>query len=379
MDKKAVSEIRKILGKDHCRVDRITGCFVGEDGEIITNLKDTFLAMPEEDLEKYCEIFRKTLSGKLGKNLYNMEFPIAEELDEGKQVQLYRLLRSDFTDPEMTDRFLHTIIENLDMAGRYLIILAKGNYDIPAKTSDGADLEDASDYVYMFLLCCICPVTEVKEGLCFDETTLTFVNKRTDLGVQMPELGFLFPAFNDRLPDIHSLLYYAKKEDERHPELIDGIIGADIPVTETAQKELFSEVVEQALGRDCSFDNVKAVTEAVNEMIKEEKDNPEPLELGKAELRRILDTSGAPREVTGERFDAVFDEQIGEGGSLSAENIGGRSVMEIRSPSIKISVKSDMSAMITTRILDGMEYLLIPVQDDVELNGIRIRPQNTGR
>ena len=28
--------------------------------------------------------------------------------------------------------------------------------------------------------------------------------------------------------------------------------------------------------------------------------------------------------------------------------------------------------MITTKVIDGREYILIPVQDDIELNGIRL-------
>ena len=205
MDKKAVAEIRRLLTKEHCRIDRIGGCFVGEDNEVIMQLKETFLAMPEEDTEKYCELLRKILSGKLGKNLYNMEFPLQEEVVGGKQEAMYSLVRDGFDDPQCIRDFCDRIIENVTMEGRYLILLARGSYDIPARTSDGLDLDDASDYVYVFMIGAICPVREVKEGLCYDEETLSFVNRRTDLGVQMPEAGFLFPAFNDRLPDIHQV------------------------------------------------------------------------------------------------------------------------------------------------------------------------------
>lgn len=379
MDKKAIAEIRKTLSKDKCRIDKITGCFVGDDGKVITDLRETFNALQDEDLEKYCELFKKALSGKLGKNLFNMEFPLAQEQQGGRQYELYHLLRSDFQNLEMIRSFCQQIIDSLDMAGRYLILLAHGAYDIPKITSDGQNLDDASDYVYLYMVCCICPVTEVKEGLCYDEETLTFVNKKSDLGVQMPVLGFLYPAFNDRMPDIHSLLYYAKKEDERHLELVDAIVGADnIPKTEKDQKEVFNVMVEKTLGRGCDFDSVMSVTEAVNEMIKENQDDPEPLELGKNEVKRILRESGAPHDALSESFDEEFDEQVGEGSALMAESIGGRTVTEIKSPSIKISVKSDMTSMLQTRILDGHEYLVIPIQDDIEVNGIRILPKKIG-
>ena len=76
MDRKEIQEIRKTMTKDRCVIDRMTGCFVGEDGTIITQLKQTFRALQEEELEKYCELFRKTLTGKIGKNLFTMEFPL---------------------------------------------------------------------------------------------------------------------------------------------------------------------------------------------------------------------------------------------------------------------------------------------------------------
>jgi len=44
----------------------------------------------------------------------------------------------------------------------------------------------------------------------------------------------------------------------------------------------------------------------------------------------------------------------------------------VKSPSLKISVKADMADMLKTRVIDGMEYLLIPVVDELEVNGIRI-------
>lgn len=376
MDKKAVSEIRGILRKDVCRIDKITGVFVDEQGQVITPVRDTWRALPEEETEKYCELFRKVLTGKLGKNLYNLGFPLEEEQEGGAQNRLWKLLKSSLDDAALLQNFLDTVRSKVAMDGRYLILLAYGAYDIPKKTADGQDLEDASEDVYLFLVGCVCPVKEVKEGLCYDEETLTFVNKRSDLGVQMPETGFLYPAFNDRLPDIHSLLWYAKNEDNRHPELMDALVGenADRPLTEKAQQEVFADVVEKTLGRDCSFHNVMSLSQNLEEAIKDEKDDPEPYELGKTEVRRLLSDSVDTPAAVHENFEQVFDEQVGEGKTLTAENLGGSSSMRLKSPSISITVKSDMAVMLTSKVIDGREYILIPVQDDLTLNGIRILP-----
>ena len=55
-----------------------------------------------------------------------------------------------------------------------------------------------------------------------------------------------------------------------------------------------------------------------------------------------------------------------------AENLVDTSKLEVRSPSLRISVRSEMADMLKTRVIDGMEYLLIPVTDELEVNGIRI-------
>ena len=196
--------------------------------------------------------------------------------------------------------------------------------------------------------------------------------------VQKPDHGFLFPAYNDRMPDLHSALYYSRKEEERHSELSDGLLGASLPMKQSDQASLFSSLVEETLGRDCDYENVVSVQEAVRCMIEEHKDDSEPLQLEKADLRRVLSENGASQDVM-ETFDESFDEAVGEGGTLMAESLVPPGNLVVKSPSVRISIKSDMKDMLKTRVLDGREYLVIPIQDEIEVNGIRILPRKQGR
>ena len=50
MDKKAIAEIRKLLTVNNCRIDRIRGCYVNDNGDILMEMKETFLAMQEENV-----------------------------------------------------------------------------------------------------------------------------------------------------------------------------------------------------------------------------------------------------------------------------------------------------------------------------------------
>ena len=75
MNKKEVLEIRKLLNKDRCRIERICGCYVDGHKEKKLEMKEAFLSLPEEEMFKYIDIFKRTLSGTIGKNLLNLEFP----------------------------------------------------------------------------------------------------------------------------------------------------------------------------------------------------------------------------------------------------------------------------------------------------------------
>ena len=79
MNKREISEIKKQFKKDNNAITRICGCYVDGEKEKKTEMKDAFLSLPEEEMFKYFDIFRKSLSGTIGKNLLNMEFPLETE------------------------------------------------------------------------------------------------------------------------------------------------------------------------------------------------------------------------------------------------------------------------------------------------------------
>lgn len=68
-------------------------------------------------------------------------------------------------------------------------------YDVPGKTKDGLEMEDASDTVYEHILCSICPVNLTKAGLTYNAQTNNIEDRIRDWFVEAPVKGFLFPAF----------------------------------------------------------------------------------------------------------------------------------------------------------------------------------------
>ena len=67
MNKKEVLEIRKLLNKDRCCVERICGCYVDGHKEKKLKMKEAFLSLPEEEMFKYIDLLKEpspALSGK---------------------------------------------------------------------------------------------------------------------------------------------------------------------------------------------------------------------------------------------------------------------------------------------------------------------------
>ena len=104
------------------------------------------------------------LSGTLGNNLLNLQFPLEEEEVGGRQQILMALRDSELNDETLLDTYYDLVIDTYDEAGNYLILLYLDSYDVMTRTKDNINV-DESEEVYKYMLCAICPVTLSKPGL----------------------------------------------------------------------------------------------------------------------------------------------------------------------------------------------------------------------
>lgn len=369
MNKKEILEIRKQFTPANCAITRIAGCYVDHEKEKRMTSKDAFLSLPEEVAFKYFDIFKRTLSGSLGKNLLNMEFPTEQESSDGKQEFLMQLRKSKLEDDELLDEFYDKIIESYDFAENYYIVLIHAMYDIPGRGTDGVEIEDASEEVYEFLLCSICPVHLSKPGLTYNPEHYQIENRIPDWIVDKPDKGFLFPAFNDRSTDIHSVLYYTKKSADLQQKLIDEVLGAEIPKSADEQKESFKCLVQDVMNEQLNYDNMRFLHDKLNELVEEHKDESESFELDKSDVRRMLE------ECVGNElpdFDEHYNKCIGEQGVLVATNITEMKTFDIRTPNVNIKVDSDRADLVETKVIDGRPCVVIAVDGIIEVNGIDV-------
>lgn len=372
MNKKEILEIRKLLAKENTRINRISCCYVDGHKEKKTVFTQSFYSVHEEAMFKYSDIFKKTLSGTIGKNLHTLEFPLDEEMNGEKHELLSELVKSELNNDSLNESFFDKIIEKYSYPENYLIILAHGVYDIPSKSTDNTEIFDASEYVYKFMVCSVCPVNLSKPGLCYDAESGSFIEHLQDWMVQMPDTGFLYPAFNDRNTDIHSLLFYTKNADEPHAEFTEDILGCYPPVAAKEQKLEFNALVEEVFGSECDFNTVKEIHENLNIIAEEKKEEPEPPALEKNDIKKILSNCGADEKQL-EVIDNNFDTEVGKTEKVMMSTLGNLKKFEVESPDIKIQVSSDRTDLIDTMMIEGQEYIVIPLTDEVRVNGLLVR------
>lgn len=364
MNKKEIAEIKRLFHPDRCPVTRICGCYVDGDKNIKTEFAAPFFSLPEEEMFKYFEILKKAMSGKAGKNQTTIEI---QKEEKAAKEYLLALRDSKLKDEELLCAFYNMIIEIYKYVGSYYIVLAHGAYDVPGRAKNNTEIFDASEEVYEFILCAICPVGLDKPSLGYNEDKNVIENRIRGWYVEEPAAGFLFPAFEGRSADIDRVQYYSKSAKDRHEELVKMMTGAGLPLSAEEEKERF-----QALLTDCTYEMAKGINEALCESIELHRDDPAPVSVGINEVIEILTQYGAgeeQQEQLREGWTSLFGD---EKKVLSASNLINTGKLEIKTPGISIQATQEKKDLIEIRVIDGEPYLMIPAGECIEFGGIQV-------
>ena len=374
MDKKNIAEIRRQFSMNNCTATKICGCYVDHEKNKKFESKSSFLMLPEEEEFKYFDIFKHTLSGSLGRNLINFEFPLQQESEGGTQEFLYKLLKCGLDDEELVSQFYDRIIDNYEYAENYYIVLTYFVYDVPMRTSDNNLLEDASDEVYSYILCSICPVKMTKAGLSYNQENNRMEERTRDWVVEMPLTGFLFPAFNDRSTDLHSMLYYKKKPEENQEKLVKNVFGSVEPMSPKTQQNTFNELLEAVMGDGVDYKTAAAVYENISLAVEENTADSETVSFSQKEVQKILEASGVPNEKISS-FGDCYHEIVGEDMTLQATNMTNLKKFVAKTPHVHIQVDAEYAGQLQEKIVDGQRCLVVPIEDYLEINDLVVKIQ----
>lgn len=368
MLKSEVLEIKKQFRKDNPVIGKLCGCYVDAQKEIQLISKEAFSMLPEEDAQRYLDIFKKTLSGTIGKNLLNLDFSSEAEEAGSTHALLLKLRESGLKEDVLLEELYQKIIETYDVGGGYYIIVIDLIYDIPLKGSDKMRIVDASEEVYHSLLVSICPIKLSKGGLKYYAEFGKIENAVKDLMVDMPMHGFLFPVFNDRTTDIHSLLYYSKDQKNLKEDFIASMFALSAPLSAMEQKKIIQESIAQAFGEDCDYMAIQDFHETLLTAIEEKASEPEPLVLDKKAITRLLGASGAPDEAI-----IAYEKNTDNDIEVLADNIIDKKKFEVKAAGISIKAEPEFIHKIQTKMVGGVKCLVINIEDNIEVNGVMVK------
>lgn len=374
MNQKEVSELRCRFRSDKSAVSRIYGCYVNSSREIVSYLDESLGSMPQDEAEKYLSLLKKSLSGTLGRNLIDLVFSTQQVADSEEHRLLMSLRDSKLKDREVRETFYRKVIDSLELEeSGYLILLVHDDYDVPRRAKDNTVMRDASDEVFSYLLCCVCPIKERKVELGFFPGDNEFHTCGGQV-VSAPELGFLFPAFDDRAANLYNALFYTRKAGKIHQEVIDAVFHVEPPMSAAEQREAFQAALSDALDEAYQVEIAQTVYERLNERIHAHKENkdPEAPIITPGEIGGILRECGVAEEQVA-AFQERCAQQFGSGAALNPANLIDAGRFEVKTSEATISVPPERSYLVQTRIIDGRRYLLVPAEDAVEINGAPVR------
>lgn len=376
MIEKEVAELRRRVKREHCNTSHIHGCYVNEQREIVSTFDQSLTMLPEDEQDKYLALLRKVLTGTLGKNLVDISFSTKQVVDSDEHRLLSTLRNTGLKDEDALSQLYEKMIATLSLGTNYVILLGEDTYDVPYRSKDGALQDDAGDSQHTYILCSICPVKMSKPGLRYEATQREFHNRSIDWVVSAPELGFMFPAFDDRRTNLYGALYYCRDSAADYEAWIDAVFHTPAPMPAATQKQVFQDVLTDALEDECSFPVVQKVHEQLAGMIAAHKEAKveQPLTISRSQVDSVLQECGVS-EPHMAAFHVKFDQAFGSDSEVSPRNLIDAKQFQLRTPDVVIRVNPERQDLVQTRTIGGVNYILINADEGVELNGVNLHLQ----
>ena len=345
MRKNDLKELRKAASSDIFVIETMYTLYIDGENEIRYEEIRNPIQMEERELERHHDIIKQTIPTGIGKNVFPT--PIRSQNEE-----LLALIAKPEWETADFDAFRESFKQHVYGKGAFYAVIAKISYSVPSKASDGAELEDG-DEMYDCIVCAACPAKLTPSALGFTGI-VEGLSRQWVIG--KASFGFLYPSFNERAADYNEVMIKSKEpENDEFIRLFFDIAEEDRPIGAKTQQRLLGELLERL---DLGMDEVISVTETLaQESAADEKEVIEKVDLQYALSNANVRTDG---------LDEAYEEIVGNK-ELIVENTL-PSKLKVQSDLCTITLPAEKGALLERRTIDGIEYILIPVDGAVIVN-----------
>lgn len=360
-DLKPVKDATKEL--DESTYEYVTCAYFNGKKELRSLYTEKMSRLEREDALKYFDIIKESLKGTVNKNIFRAGFS-----DEAKRDgEIRSILKSTVYDGR-SDAIVLKLCEKImdavefENGVNYLITVAWNTIDIKPKTTDRQTIDDASEFSYSYAVISVCPAKLSDSGLTYDNEMKVFRSKITDWVVEKPKYALLYPVPNGDGADINNVVFFSKtSKPEPGEEFIKKLTGKEAPVSVekgfTSLKTIINETVDIE-GHPEVLDNIDIRLAGY----KEGHMDADNAIVTKETLKDIIKTAAGSEKLP-ERFEEKFEEAAEE------VRIPVYSIKPVAEELKKnaVLVKAENPDVIKKKVIDGVEYILIPVSEGVSI------------
>ena len=365
MNKKEVSEIKKLFKLDnpYLTPGKSFTAYVSEQADIIWDRTTYFDRLEDEDRLAFYDIYKKVLSGGLGKNINEYSF----SKDAEDKHDLVAALVEDGINEEKIKEYANTIISTLAYPFRWLLTITEFIYSVPQKKSkskneDENDIQDFEEF--KFIICSVNEMDKKEIGLAWRDTEkqVTYALNGAFAAAKTPICGFLYPLFNERVANPDGFMSYSKDKTTPCMPLVVDILGGQVDLTPANENEMFHMVLKNTCGGALKFGLAKDICTEIAAIIRNNVEETEPPKIGITELKGIL-----KRNKMDDALTSVEKEWKDVFGSLNsqilASNVTDEKKTTIKAPNVSISVTTEKTGYLEEKVIDGQKCIVIPVTD----------------
>ncbi len=376
MNSSELKEIKRRFKYENENISVLVGCYVNENGEIISRFRQDITRMGNEEGGKVMSAFRRILSGKTGSTGYDIEF----STDEVKNGECHRLLmdlrETRLSNDDLVEQLFSKIAQALHIDSNYIIMACCDSYDVFSKDKNDESLD--STQVFRYFTVAVCPVKQPSKPLMYSLSQGRFQDFETGWHLAPPEAGFMFPSFDNRSTNIYAARYFAKRPENIHGELINALFAGEIPHSSVETREGINSALSEALHEDWDMDMYFGIQDRLTELYTQQTQQEEGGDkasageptLTKGELTQVLRDCGASDAQT-ELFQEYYEDEFGSD-AIFTESILDRKKLKVETDDIVITLPPDKTHLVKTETIGGVKYIMIRADQGVTINGVDV-------